>query len=70
MGVSLAMGKQGGIALVKKRGKDYMRGLGRRGARAFWSKYRMMPVGTSSFAIVDRETDKIVAYNPGYEKHK
>ena len=32
------LGRRGGLAIVKKRGKDYMRRLGQKGGRARWSK--------------------------------
>lgn len=49
-------GKKGGCATVKKYGKGYMKQLACRGAAAFHKKYKLSRLGTSDFAIVDRET--------------
>ena len=49
-------GSIGGQATVKKYGKSYMKQLARKGAEAFHKKYRLSKLGTSDFAIVNRET--------------
>lgn len=49
-------GSAGGKALVAKRGREYMAEIGRRGAIALHARYRLVPIGTSDFALVDRET--------------
>ena len=55
-------GTAGGKAVVQKYGVDYMRSIGRKGAIAFWTKYKLVPVYTRRFAIVNRETGKIIGY--------
>lgn len=58
-------GRLGQAALRRKLGADYadhMRNIGKRGAKAFWSKYRLIPIGTSQFAIVCRVTGKFINY--------
>lgn len=54
-------GKLGGLATYKKHGKEHMREIGKLGARAFWKKYRLSPVGLAYFAIVNRLDGKVVA---------
>lgn len=50
----------GGLALFQKYGPDYMEKLGRKGGQKTWEKYTLQPVGQSQYALVDRETNKIV----------
>lgn len=57
-------GRLGGRSTVRKHGRGHMRKIGRAGARAFWDRYRVVPLGTSSWAIVCKETDEIVATRP------
>lgn len=49
-------GRCGGKATVEKYGKEYMRELAKRGAKAFHEKYRLQKLSTSDFAIVERAT--------------
>lgn len=49
-------GSIGGNATVKKHGKAYMKQIAKRGAAAFHRKYKLSKLGTSDFAIVNRET--------------
>lgn len=49
-------GQKGGEATVKKYGKAYMKNLASSGARAMHKKYKLVKLGTSDFAIVNRET--------------
>lgn len=58
-------GRRGGKATVAKHGREHMRRIGRRGAETFWKRYTLRPTGTSDFAIVDRETDKVIAFTSG-----
>jgi len=46
----------GGLALVSKRGKEYMKQIGSKGGKATWKKYYLIPIGINDFAIVDKET--------------
>lgn len=59
-------GHLGGCVTVQKYGKMYMRKLGKKGAVAFWLKYKLVPTGTSNFAIVNRETDVAIGYTNGW----
>ena len=61
-------GQAGGIALVKKYGREHMSNIGRKGAKRFWQLYRVQPVHTSGWAIVSRKTGIIVAFNNYYER--
>lgn len=58
-------GRRGGRATVAKHGKEHMRTIGKRGAAAFWKRYTLRPVGTSDFAITDRETGEVLAFLSG-----
>lgn len=42
-----------------------MREIGRLGAAVTWQKYRLQPIGTSEFAMIDKSTGQIVAYMSG-----
>lgn len=55
-------GRKGGLSTFQKYGREYMRNIGRRGAQTFWKRYSLKPVGTSHFAIVCRNTNKMVAF--------
>ena len=50
-------GRKGGLNTVKKHGRDHMRALGRKGAKAFHEKYNLVPVGINDFLIVDKVTE-------------
>jgi hypothetical protein len=49
-------GRKGGKSTVNKYGRRYMTELAKKGAAAFHAKYKLQPLGTSDFAIVDRAT--------------
>lgn len=51
-----ACGQLGGLATLNKYGMSYMVELARKGARAFHTKYKLVKLDTSDFAIVNRET--------------
>lgn len=51
----------GGKAVFKKYGREYMQAIGRKGAQAFWAKYKLVPIQANNFAIVNKETNEIVA---------
>ena len=53
-------GRRGGLATVAKHGADHMSAIGKRGAATFWKRYKMQPVGSSDFAIVKRNDDRVV----------
>jgi hypothetical protein len=52
--------RNGGLALLLRYGPAHFAELGRKGAAVFHKKYRLQPINTSDFAIVDRETGKII----------
>ncbi len=58
-------GRQGGLRTVKRHGKRYMRRLGKWGAHVMHSLYALEPVDLNDFALVHKETRKIVAYLSG-----
>jgi hypothetical protein len=60
-----AAGRRGGLATLAKHGLEHFREIGKKGARAFWLKYELLPVGLSQFAIVRRDSCEIVAYLDG-----
>lgn len=39
-----------------------MRTIGKAGASAFWKKYFLSPVGMANFAIVSKETNKVIGF--------
>ncbi len=54
-------GKLGGKKTLEKHGREHFQEAGRKGAQATWSKYILIPVGFTMFAMVDRETGHEVA---------
>lgn len=61
-------GQLGGLATVhnhnelNEQGKNkHMADIGKRGAEITWSRYSLKPVNESQYAMVHRETNKIVA---------
>lgn len=54
-------GRLGGLATVKKYGREYMATIGRRGAAALYRRYRLTPAGVAGWALIDRETGKVKA---------
>ena len=60
-----AAGRSGGLATLAKYGAAHMSAIGARGAKVFHSRYRLTPVGTSQFAIINRETNEVKAFLDG-----
>jgi hypothetical protein len=60
-----AAGRSGGQSTLKKYGNDHFRKIGARGALITWLTYSLRPVGTSRFAMVNRETGKVKAMLDG-----
>jgi hypothetical protein len=58
-------GRKGGFSTVQKYGREHMQQIGARGARTFWSRYRLAPAGTSDFAVIRRDTGEAVAFLSG-----
>ena len=54
-------GSKGGRATVRKHGRGHMQTIGRRGAASTWRKYRLAPIGTNNFAMIDRRTGEVKA---------
>lgn len=48
------------LALIEQRGTDHMRAIGKRGARAFYRKYKFVPAGQSGWAIVSRADNTVI----------
>lgn len=54
-------GSKGGRATVAKYGRSHMQQIGKAGAAVTWTRYTMKPVNQSQYAMVNRETNVIVA---------
>lgn len=46
--------------LIKRYGENYFSELGKKGAKAFYKKYYLMPIGTSRFGIFRRDNGQFV----------
>lgn len=55
-------GKLGGLSTYRKYGREHMSEIGKRGAYIFHKRYSIQPVMQSGYAIVERETGKIVNF--------
>jgi hypothetical protein len=61
-------GQIGGRATVARHGRSHMQQIGAAGARATWTKYRLVPVGQSGWAMVYKQTGEVkifINYIPG-----
>ena len=58
-------GRKGGLATVRKHGRQHMAVIGKRGGVMTHERYSLAPVNLSHFAMVDRKTGKIKAYLSG-----
>jgi len=58
-------GSAGGKAVYMKYGREYMQKIGRKGYQVMHQRYDLIPYGTCDFAIVSKETGKIVALLSG-----
>ena len=54
-------GAKGGRATVAKYGLGHMAKIGKAGAKTTWTRYSLKPVNESQYAMVDRETNKIIS---------
>lgn len=54
-------GSKGGITTARRYGPEYMREIGKRGAATTWTRYYLAPIGQTQYALVERETGKIVS---------
>lgn len=55
-------GRLGGLATVKRHGREHMQRIGREGARRFHDLYSLKPYGTHQWAIVRRSDNVIIGY--------
>lgn len=54
-------GSKGGRSTLARHGREHMSEIGRRGAAATWQRYFLAPVEIANYAMVERETGKIIA---------
>lgn len=54
-------GQLGGLATVKRHGREHMQAIGKRGAATLWRRYGLKPCQLTRWALVDRETDEVKA---------
>jgi general stress protein YciG len=54
-------GSKGGKATFKNHGREHMVTIGKAGARVTWTRYSLKPVNESQYAMVHRETGKIIS---------
>jgi hypothetical protein len=54
-------GQLGGRATLARHGRAHMQKIGKAGARSTWSRYSLKPVNESQYAMVHRETNKIIS---------
>jgi len=54
-------GRLGGLTTVARHGKEHMSRIGKKGAETTWTRYKISPVGLTSYAMVEVETNRIVA---------
>ena len=58
-------GRKGGRATVAKHGRGHMQKIGRKGAQVFHERYMLEPFGIGDFAVVHRESKRVVAFLSG-----
>lgn len=51
-----ASGRRGGLATVRKYGREHMSTIGRAGGHALHKLYALVPMGQDDFVLVHRET--------------
>ena len=56
-----AQRRKAGKANAQKNGRAHMQEIGRKGSKATWEKYKLIPHGPNQFAMVDRKTGKVKA---------
>ena len=54
-------GALGGKQTFAKYGKSHFQAIGKRGAMVTWTRYTLKPVSESQYAMVNRETNKIIS---------
>lgn len=52
-------GKKGGMTTLARYGRSHFSTIGKRGACETWRRYKLVPYGTSQYAMVERGTGKI-----------
>ena len=53
-------GRLGGIATLRKYGRNYMQKIGTNGAKTTWTRYRKVAYGMTQYALVRNADDKIM----------
>ena len=53
-------GRLGGKATFEKYGREHMQDIGAQGAMTTWTRYIKVPYKQTQYALIDRETGKIV----------
>lgn len=61
-------GRKGGNVTFKRYGCEHMQAIGRKGAQTFWRLYKLEPCDLADFAIVERETGRVVNLLNGTRK--
>ena len=54
-------GSMGGLATVRKYGRDYMVNIGKRGAKTLWQRYSLLPYQLNKYALIDRSSGEVRA---------
>jgi hypothetical protein len=54
-------GQRGGLATVRKHGREHMQQIGRRGASVTWQRYFLSPVGGTGWVMIDRSSHEVKA---------
>lgn len=54
-------GSKGGKQTYKTHGRAHMVKIGKAGAKTTWTRYSLKPVNESQYAMVHRETNKIIS---------
>ena len=54
-------GKLGGLATVRKHGREHMQDIGKRGAKVTWDRHYLIPVNQSQYGMVRKADNKIIA---------
>lgn len=58
-------GRAGGLATLARHGKKHMQKIGRKGAKALHTIYKLIPIAQNDFAMVRRDNGELKAYVSG-----
>ena len=53
-------GSIGGRATFAKHGREHMQDIGARGAMVTWTRYKLVPIRQTEYALTERATGKII----------